>query len=304
MRKRVIIISISCVVALIVLINLIAMAGKNLPVYPKKIALINIDGEIDDTTHILELLNYYNDMRSVKAIVLRVNSPGGGVAASQEVYRQIMKVKANGMKIIVSMNDVAASGAYYISSAADKIYANQGTVTGSIGVIANFMNAEKLLGKIGIGYTTIKSGKYKDTGSFSRAVTEEDKAYLNHMIQDVLDQFVGDVVYGREVPLAKAFGVKEKDPAKETAILKALVLKDIADGRVFTGREALKMGLVDEIGNIDDAIEGAATMIGLKGRPLVISERKPAGIEKWLDTKLQDIGLKSDNQAILQFKMR
>jgi protease-4 len=93
-------------------------------------------------------------MRSVKAIVLRVNSPGGGVAASQEVYRQIMKVKANGMKIIVSMNDVAASGAYYISSAADKIYANQGTVTGSIGVIANFMNAEKLLGKIGIGYTT------------------------------------------------------------------------------------------------------------------------------------------------------
>ncbi len=304
MRKRVIIISIVCFVVLIGIIKLFSMAGKNLPVYPKKIALINIDGEIDDTTHILELLNYYNDMRSVKAIVLRVNSPGGGVAASQEVYRQIMKIKADGMKIVVSMNDMAASGAYYISSAADKIYANEGTVTGSIGVIANFMNAEKLLGKIGIDYTTIKSGKYKDTGSFSRAVTEEDKAYLNHMIKDVLDQFVDDVVYGREEPLAKAFNIKEKNPEKKKALIKELVLKNIADGRVFTGREAKQMGLIDEIGNIDDAIEGAAAMIGLKGRPLVVSERKPTGIEKWLDTKMEGLGLKSQSQAILQYKIR
>ncbi len=269
-----------------------------------KIALINIEGDITDTTHLMELLNQFNDNASVKVIVLRVNSPGGGVAASQEVYELVKKIRKDGKKVVVSMSDVAASGAYYISSAADKIYANPGTITGSIGVIINFMNAEKLLGKVGVNFTTIKSGKYKDTGSFSRPVNEEDKLLMGGMIQDVLNQFVDDVVSVRADKLAAAFGIREKNTKKRAQLVKSYMLANVADGRIFTGRRAKELGLIDELGNIDDAITGAAEMIGVHGRPMVISERKKQGFGPWFDSKIADLNPQSSSSMVMQYKMK
>jgi len=264
----------------------------------KRIALINIDGEIAATTPILEQLNTYGNMKSVKAVVLRVNSPGGGVGASQEIYRGVKKLKEKGKAIIVSMSDMGASGAYYISIAADKIYANPGTITGSIGVIVNYMNAEKLLGKIGVDFTTVKSGKYKDTGSFSRPVTPEDKELLKGLIEDVLNQFVDDIIENRLDKLAKSYNIKEKNEAKRKQLVKEYMLKNVADGRILTGRQALKLGLIDDVGNIDDAIEGAAAMVGIPGRPFVISAKKREGLGTWLNSKLEGLNFKEDTGII------
>jgi protease IV len=264
----------------------------------KRIALINIDGEIAATTPILEQLNTYGNMKSVRAVVLRVNSPGGGVGASQEIYRGVKKLKEKGKAIIVSMSDMGASGAYYILIAADKIYANPGTITGSIGVIVNYMNAEKLLGKIGVDFTTVKSGKYKDTGSFSRPVTPEDKELLKGLIEDVLNQFVDDIIENRLDKLAKSYNIKEKNEAKRKQLVKEYMLKNVADGRILTGRQALKLGLIDDVGNIDDAIEGAAAMVGIPGRPFVISAKKREGLGTWLNSKLEGLNFKEDTGII------
>ena len=307
MRKRVIYGSVAG--AIIVLLIIGSIVTKNGSVEEdsvfdagkKRIALINIDGEIAATTPILEQLNTYGNMKSVKAVILRVNSPGGGVGASQEIYREIKKLKEKGKAVIVSMSDMGASGAYYISIAADKIYANPGTVTGSIGVIVNYMNAEKLLGKIGVDFTTVKSGKYKDVGSFSRPVTAEDKELLKGLIDDVLNQFVDDVIDNRLDKLAKAFNIKEKNEAKRKQLVKDYMLKNVADGRILTGRQALRLGLIDEVGNIDDAIEGAAAMVGIPGRPLVISERKREGLGTWLNSKLEGLNFKEDTGFIIKY---
>lgn len=305
MRKQVVVIILSLIIIFLITEIFITFSqGNSNPVMPKKIALINIDGEISDTTHVMELLNEFNEMSIVKAIVLRVNSPGGGVAASQEVYSLIKKIKSNGKKVVVSMSDMAASGGYYISSAADKIYANPGTITGSIGVIINFMNAEKLLGKVGLDFTTIKSGKYKDTGSFSRPVNEEDKILMGSMIKDVLNQFVDDVVSVRSAKLALAFGINEKNEKKRDQLVKAFMLANVADGRIFTGRRAKELGLIDEIGNIDDAIAGAAEMIGVHGRPLVLSEKKRKGFGPWLDSKIADLNPRGSSSMVMQYKMK
>ncbi|MEI7640903.1 MAG: signal peptide peptidase SppA [bacterium] len=263
-----------------------------------KIALININNEIQDTTHTLELLNFYADMPAVKVILLRVNSPGGGVAASQEVYRQIVKIKQKGKKVVVSMTDVAASGAFYISVAADKIYANPGTITGSIGVIMSYANAKQLLDKIGLQFTTVKSGKYKDVGSFSRDASEGEKRLLKNMIDDVLNQFVDDILNQRLDKIAKAAGIDIKDRAKKREAVKEYMLKDVADGRIFTGKQALTLGLVDELGNIDDAIEGAAKMVGLKGRPKVISEKKDEPWANFLKSTMNALNLKNKTNTL------
>jgi len=291
---------------IIILINIIFKKNKKdlstLNIGKKQIALINIEGEISDNLHIMELLNLYSNMKSVKAIILRINSPGGGVGASQEIYRQIKKVKEKGKVVVASIADVGASGAYYIAMAADKIYANPGTITGSIGVIINFLNAEKLLGKIGIDFVTVKSGKYKDAGSFSRQASEEEKKLFQKLIDDVLNQFVDDVVQSRTEQLAKVINLKEKDEIKRKQIIKKYVLEKIADGRIITGFEAKKLGLIDEIGNIDDAIEGTAAMVGISGRPLVISEKKKTGFGAWLDSKFENFTLKNDYN-ILKYLM-
>ncbi|MCX8093049.1 MAG: signal peptide peptidase SppA [Candidatus Goldbacteria bacterium] len=275
---------------------------SSLNIGKKQIALINIEGEISNDLHIMELLNLYSNMKSVKAIILRINSPGGSVGSSQEIYRQIKKVKEKGKIVISSLSDVGASGAYYIAMAADKIYSNPGTITGSIGVVINYINAEKLLGKIGVDFVTVKSGKYKDAGSFSRQTSEEEKRLFQKLINDVHEQFVNDIAESRFEQIAAAAKIQEKEEKKRKELIKKYIMNNIADGRIITGIEAKKLGLVDEIGNIDDAIEATAAMIGISGRPLVISEKKKSGLASWLNSKFENFTFKNDYN-ILKYLM-
>ncbi|MCL5045437.1 MAG: signal peptide peptidase SppA [Actinobacteria bacterium] len=195
---------------------------------------------------------------SLKALVLRVNSPGGSAAASQEIGEAVKRVKATGKPVVVSMGDAAASGGYWISAAADKIVANPATMTGSIGVIMETTNLVGLYGKVGVKREAIKSGPFKDIGSPSREMTPEEKAILQGMIDDIYEQFVRVVADGRKL-----------DPG---------VVRQFADGRVFTGSQAVKIGLVDELGDLNQAVKLAGKLAGIKGEPRVreIERRRTA----------------------------
>jgi len=196
---------------------------------------------------VTRIKNFAKD-KNIKGIVLDINSPGGSVGAVQEIYSTILKVKAETKKPFVAhFGEVSASGGYYIASACDKIIAKPGTITGSIGVIFSVGNVEGLFKKIGIKTDVIKSGKYKDIGSMVREMTKEEKEILQSMIDDSYNSFLDAVSQGRKIP-------KEK-------------LKDIADGRVFTGNQALKVGLVDKIGDFQDAVDEAGIMAGLGKNP-------------------------------------
>ncbi len=186
--------------------------------------------------------------------MFRVESPGGGVAASQEIFEEVKKARNSGKPVVVSMGYVAASGGYYVSCPATKIFANPGTLTGSIGVIIEFMHFKELMNKIGVDETTIKTGKFKDIGSPYRKTTEEEKEYFQFVIGDVYNQFVDAV-------------------AMERKLDREHVIK-YADGRVFTGRQALEYGFVDTLGTYEDAIKDAAKLGGIKGKPSVVKESK------------------------------
>ena len=192
---------------------------------------------------------------TIKAVVLRINSPGGSIGAVQEIYEEVIRLKEKGKKIVVSMGDVGASGAYYIACAADKIVANPGTVTGSIGVLMSLGNMEELFRKIGIKVEVIKRGKHKDIGSLSREMTAEERRLLQGLIDDAYDQFLQVVIEGRNLRKSKA--------------------EKIAQGQVFTGRQAKDLGLVDEIGNFQDAVRLAGKLAGIPGEPKVIELPKP-----------------------------
>jgi len=201
---------------------------------------------------IVEYLKRAQEDASVKAIVLRINSPGGSVVASDEIYQQILKMDK---PIVVSMGELAASGGYYISAPADIIMANPATLTGSIGVITQVPNLEELMQKIGVEVVVIKSGIHKDEGSPFREMTEEEKAIWQAIIDEAYDQFVSIVARGRDLPEEK--------------------VREIADGRVYTGQQALELGLVDELGNLPEAIERAAELGGIKGRPRLVEYHRP-----------------------------
>lgn len=207
------------------------------------IGVVEVEGIISDGEPIVKALEQFCRSEKVKAIVIRINSPGGGVASSQEIYREIHKAKIE-KKVVASLGSVAASGALYIASASDKIMANPGTVTGSIGVIVQLMNFEDVMGKIGVRSVVIKSGPYKDIGSATRPMTKEERAILQDMVDKLHRQFVRDLAKGR--------GLK-----KETVAA-------LADGRIFSGEEALDLGLVDKLGNFEDALELAAKSVGLE----------------------------------------
>lgn len=219
----------------------------------ESVAVIDLEGPIFNVREPLKQVKAYADNSSVKAIVVRINSPGGAVAPSQELFEELKKARKNGKKVVISMGSVAASGGYYVACAADEIYANPGTITGSIGVIAEFPIIDGLMDKVGIKFETIKTGKYKDTGSAFRPMTEEEHKLVQDMLMDIYEQFVEAVAEGRNMPI--------KDVRK------------YADGRVFSGRQALKYGFVDALGTQNDAIERAAAIGGIKGKPRVI--RKP-----------------------------
>lgn len=207
---------------------------------------------------IVQQLKRFRKDDSTKVLVLRINSPGGSPAASQEIYQEILKVREAGKRVIVSMGDVAASGGYYIACAGDSIYASPGTITGSIGVIIQTPDLHELMDKYGVDINTVKSGAHKDIGSFSRPMTEADRAILQSMIDDTYDQFVTDVSTSRKLP-------------------KNDVLK-LADGRVFTGRQAASLKLVDRTGTLEDAFDAAARASRIRGDYKVVEYERSSGL--------------------------
>jgi protease-4 len=219
----------------------------------EKIAIIEVRGVIIDPQPTVEKLIKFRKNEKIKAIILRVDSPGGAVGPAQEIYSEVKKVQRE-KKVLVSMGSVAASGGYYVACAADKIMANPGTITGSIGVIVESLNVEDLFRKIGLRPEVIKSGRHKDISSPFRKMNPEEKRLLQGVLDNVHEQFIRAVAEGRRLPLEK--------------------VRSLADGRIFSGDQAKTMGLVDELGNLQDTIALAAKMAGIQGEPEVIYPEK------------------------------
>jgi protease-4 len=259
--------SVILVLAVIVLLSIVATfffssPGKRgqMARDQSKIAIIYVDGVIvggrgqggilgeqGGTDAIIRQIHEAKDDATVKAVVLRINSPGGSAPASQEVGTEIKKLRASGKIVVASMGDIAASGGYWLAAVTDKIYANPATMTGSIGVYIPYSNWEELYNKIGVHQEKIKSGPHKDILSPERQMTTEERSIIQTMVDDLYNQFVTVVAEGRKM-----------DPAR---------VRQLADGRIYTGSQAKDLGLVDELGTMYDAIDGAAQLAGIKGKP-------------------------------------
>lgn len=213
------------------------------------VGVLQIEGTIDDSRGPIQDLKQFAETSGVKAVVVRIESPGGGVAATQEIYEEIEKLKKK-KPVIASLGGMATSGGYYIASVCDQVVANPGTVTGSIGVIMALGNIEELMRKLGLQGYSIKSGPHKDIGSPMRPLSPEGRAILQALVDNVHAQFVGAVAKGRRMPSEK--------------------VRELADGRVYSGEQAKSLGLVDLMGNLEDAIDLAAKRVGIKGTPQVV----------------------------------
>ncbi len=218
-----------------------------------KVGVIEITGVVVESKDILQQLKEYREDESIKAVVLRINSPGGGVGPSQEIYREVRKTVKE-KNVIASMGAVAASGGYYIASGTSGIIANPGTVTGSIGVIMGYTNFQEIFNKIGLKPVVVKSGQFKDMGSPVREMTKEEEIILTDFVDKIHMQFVKDVSEGRSMDMEK--------------------VKLLADGRIYTGEEAKTIGLVDRLGNLEDAVEWAGRLGGIEGEISTVYPKK------------------------------
>lgn len=217
--------------------------------FGQQVGVVEIRGLISDSKPILSQLKEFRDNEDVKAIVLRIDSPGGGVGPSQEIHGEVVKT-SRVKKVVASMGAIAASGGYYVASGADHIMANPGSITGSIGVVMEFANLEELFKKIGVSAFVLKSGEYKDVGSPFRQMTAQEKDLLQGFVDNVHQQFVATVAGARQIP--------EEE------------IRAIADGRILSGEQAQKLGLLDSLGNLEDAIALAAEFGGIEGEPSVV----------------------------------
>jgi protease-4 len=250
--KKVFFVILGLFLLLIVASIFLLMLQKSMPM-GDRLALIRIEGIITDSRETTEELKEYVKNPSIKAIVLRIDSPGGAVAPSQEIYEEVRKAVAK-KKVLVSMGSVAASGGYYIASPATRIIANPGTLTGSIGVIMEIPNIEGLMNKLGIKTEVVKSGKHKDIASIFRGIGKEEREILQGVLDNVHTQFIKAVAEGRKMLPSD--------------------VEKISDGRVFTGEQALKAGLIDELGNLEDTVQVAAKLSGIRGEPVVVSKKE------------------------------
>ncbi len=252
-------------VGLLALIGFSSVLGKfmsdDLDSGKEKIALVEVTGMISDSSEVVNQLSQYGRNKSIKGIILRIDSPGGAVAPSQEIYDEVLRTRAKNKTVYASMGSLAASGGYYIAAAADRIFANPGTLTGSIGVIMAFSNAEELIHKIGLKPEVVKSGKFKDTGSPARKMSKEERGYLQRVVNDVHQQFVEAVAKGRNLKIPEA--------------------RKLADGRIYTGRQAFKLKMVDQIGSLEDAIASLSEVLGIRGRPKIVKESKKQSFMEW-----------------------
>jgi len=219
----------------------------------QKVAIIEIYGTISGSNDVIRQLKKYSKDSSIPAIVLDIDSPGGAVVPSQEIYEEVLKAKKAGKKVVASLRSLGASGGYYIACSADTIVANPGTLTGSIGVIFEFPVVQELFKKIGVKFEVVKRGELKEVGTSFRSMTQEERDLLQSVIDDTYNQFVDAVKEGRGLEREK--------------------ILELADGRVFTGRQAKELGLVDELGDIEDAIKIAGKMGDITGVPRTIRER-------------------------------
>jgi protease-4 len=251
-----------------------------------KVALIELNEPIMSSEEMVRLFRKYRETPSVKAIVFRIDSPGGGVSASQEIYEEVRKTRNSGKPVVVSMGSVAASGGYYVACGADKIMANPGSLTGSIGVIFQFIHFEELFKKLGVETSTFKSGELKDIGSPFRKTTPRERVYFAGLVGDVYDQFVNVVATERKLDLA--------------------YVKKYADGRVFTGRQAHQWGFIDTLGTYEDAIALAAKLGAIEGTPRTVRERKrKTFFEQLMGETIADVARWRNvvSQPILQYRL-
>ncbi len=251
---------------------LIAVTDDGLP-GGAKVAVVEIEGVIGtevarglDTDELVRTLHEYRDDPAIRAVVLRINSPGGVVAPTQEIVSAVRRLREAKKPVVASLGSVAASGGYYVAVAADRIFASPGTLTGSIGVVMQLANLEGLLKKVGVEYVVVKAGSFKDVGNFARPMTPEERRILQSLLDDVYEQFIGAVADGRHLDLETVRG--------------------FAEGRIFSGRQAQALKMVDELGGLEDAVEAAARMAGLPGKPKVVYPRRRFSLRDLLRTEL------------------
>lgn len=253
-KKLVIIFIVLSILAIVLRITLVGNMNTEFGV-SGTIGLIHVNGTISEqrsvlssrsTGSYLDLFRAAKKDDQIRALVIRVNSPGGSAAASQELYHLVKSISESGIPVVVSMGDIAASGAYYLASAADYVFANGSTMTGSIGVIMEFTNYQELYEKIGINVEVLTAGDLKDAGHPTKPLSEFEHEVFSELLHDSWDQFVSDIAAGRNLPREK--------------------VEELADGRIFTGRQALEHGLVDELGGIDNAIEKAKELANIRGK--------------------------------------
>ena len=238
-----------------------------------KVAVVEVNGIIGvgldrgaDADSLVRTLGEYRDDPSVAAVVLRINSPGGVVAPTQEIFSAVDRVRAAGKPVVASLGAVAASGGYYVAVAANRIFANPGTLTGSIGVIMQLANVEGLLKKVGVDYVIVKAGTYKDIGNFARAMRAEERQVLQALLDDVYAQFVTAVAARRGLDRKTVLG--------------------FADGRIYSGQQARALKMIDEVGGLEDAIEAAGKLAGIAGKPKVIYPRRRFSLRDLLSNRL------------------
>ena len=227
-----------------------------------RIGIVDITGLISDSQYIVNQVKKFRQDKRIRGIILRIDSPGGAVGPSQEIYDEVLKTRESDKTIYASMGALAASGGYYIASAAEKIFANPGTLTGSIGVIMAFSNAKGLMEKIGLQPEIIKAGEYKDIGSPARAMTQKERNLLQSVVTDVHQQFIEAVASGRNISVAE--------------------VTKIADGRILTGRQAYSLNLVDQMGGLQVSIDQLAHKVGIIGSPKIIKETPRVGFLDWI----------------------
>jgi len=255
-------------------------AGNTL--FGGRVAVALLEGVILDVDDLVRELKAYREDPAVRAVVIRINSPGGVVAPTQEVHGAIRRLREAGKPVVASLGAVAASGGYYVAVGADRIYANPGTLTGSIGVIMQLANFDALLKKVGVGYVVVKAGEFKDIGSAVRPMSPEERRVLQALLDDVHAQFIGAVVAGRGLERAEVLG--------------------FADGRIFSGTQAKALGMVDELGSLEDAIDGAAALAGLAVPPRVIGPRRHFSPLDFLRSELGLLGARAMPRGLPIFK--
>jgi protease-4 len=220
-----------------------------------KIAVVDLEGVILSPKELVEQLRKYGDDSSIRAIILHVNSPGGGAAASEEIYREVLRIRdVKKKRIVASIETVGASGAYYVSSATNKIFADEASIVGSIGVIAEWYNYEELIKWAKLKAIVLKAGEFKDTGSPVRDLSPTERAYMQGLIDNMHGQFIDSVAKGRRM--------KVED------------IKPLADGKVWTGEQAMPLKLIDQIGDFRAAVEDTAKSVGIKGEPTIVRPEK------------------------------